>query len=54
MMLRILGVLLHLRTLEKYNQPVWYRSSEDYARFAREQFEKERVLIERLGLAKKK
>lgn len=45
---------LHLKTLEKYNQPLWYQSSEDYARFAREQFEKERVLIERLGLAKKK
>ncbi len=45
---------IHLRTLEKYNQPVWYLSSEDYTRFAREQFERERKIIDRLGLAKKK
>ncbi len=45
---------IHLRTLEKYNQPVWYQSSEDYTRFAREQFERERKIIDRLGLAKKK
>lgn len=45
---------IHTRTLEKYNQPVWYLSSEDYTRFAREQYEKERLLIERIGLTKKK
>ncbi len=45
---------IHLKTLEKFNQPVWYLSSEDYARYAREQFERERKIIERLGLAKKK
>lgn len=45
---------LHLKTLEKYNQPLWYQSSEDYGRFAREQFERERIIIERIGLAKKK
>ncbi len=44
----------HVKTLEKYNQPVWYLSSEDYGRWAREQFERERRIIERLGLAKKK
>jgi tripartite-type tricarboxylate transporter receptor subunit TctC len=45
---------IHTRTLEKYNQPVWYLSSEDYTKWAREQYEKERRIIERLGLTKKK
>ena len=45
---------VHTKTLEKYNQPLWYLSSEDYTRYAREQFERERRIIERLGLAKKK
>ncbi|MFY9313954.1 MAG: tripartite tricarboxylate transporter substrate binding protein [Burkholderiales bacterium] len=45
---------IHLKALEKYNQPVWYLSSEDYTKWAREQFERERKIIERLGLAKKK
>ena len=45
---------VHTRTLEKYNQPLWYQSSEDYTKFAREQYERERKLIERIGLAKKK
>jgi tripartite-type tricarboxylate transporter receptor subunit TctC len=44
---------IHTRTLEKYNQPVWYQSTEDYTKWAREQFERERRLIERLGLKKK-
>lgn len=45
---------IHTRTLEKYNQPLWYLSSEDYSKWAREQYEHERRLIERIGLAKKK
>ena len=45
---------IHTRTLEKYNQPVWYLSSEDYTKWAREQYEKERKIIDSLGLAKKK
>ena len=45
---------IHTRTLEKYNQPVWYLSSEDYTKWAREQYEKERRIINNLGLAKKK
>lgn len=45
---------IHLKALEKFNQPLWYKSSEEYAQWAREQFERERRLIERLGLAKKK
>ena len=45
---------IHVKTLEKYNQPLWYFSSEDYTKWAREQYEKERKLIHGLGLAKKK
>jgi len=45
---------IHTRTLEKYNQPVWYQSTENYTKWAREQYEKERKLIHGLGLAKKK
>ena len=45
---------IHTRTLEKYNQPVWYLSSEDYTKWAREQYEKERKIINSIGLAKKK
>ena len=45
---------IHTRTLEKYNQPVWYLSTEDYTKWAREQYEKERKIINNLGLAKKK
>ena len=45
---------IHTKVLEKYNQPAWYLSSEDYARYARAQFERERKIIEQLGLAKKK
>jgi hypothetical protein len=40
--------------LAKYNQPAWYLSSEDYTKWAREQYEKERKIINSLGLAKKK
>jgi tripartite-type tricarboxylate transporter receptor subunit TctC len=45
---------IHTKTLEKYNQPVWYLSSEDYTKWAREQYEKERRIINSLGLTKKK
>jgi tripartite-type tricarboxylate transporter receptor subunit TctC len=45
---------IHTKTLEKYNQPVWYQSTEDYTRFAREQYERERKLIDRIGLTRKK
>jgi tripartite-type tricarboxylate transporter receptor subunit TctC len=44
---------IHLKALEKFNQPVWYQSAEDYAKFAREQYAREGKLIERLGLRKK-
>jgi len=45
---------IHTKMLERYNQPLWYLSSEDYTKWAREQYEKERAIIERLGLTKKK
>jgi tripartite-type tricarboxylate transporter receptor subunit TctC len=43
----------HLKALERYNQPVWYKSSEDYAAWIRTQHEAERRTLERLGLLKK-
>ena len=43
----------HVEVLEQLNQPVWYKSSADYAAWARETLVTERVLIERLGLAAK-
>ena len=43
----------HLDLLEQLNQDLWYRSGEDYARWATETFAKEKLLIERLGLAAK-
>ncbi len=43
----------HLQLLAELNQDVWYRSGEDYAKWARETFVKDKALIERLGLAAK-
>jgi tripartite-type tricarboxylate transporter receptor subunit TctC len=45
---------IHTKVLEKYNQPIWYQSSEDYTKWARAQYERERAIIERIGLSKKK
>lgn len=42
-----------LSTFEKFDQSVIYMNSTDYERFLREQFVKEKDLIERLGLALK-
>jgi tripartite-type tricarboxylate transporter receptor subunit TctC len=39
---------IHLAALEKYDQDLWYRSSEDYAKYARETFAAERATMERL------
>lgn len=41
-----------LATFEKYDQSVIYMNSADYARFLAEQYVKEKVIIERLGLSK--
>jgi len=43
----------HLKMLDQLDQVLWYRSSEDYARFARDTFAQDRALIERLGLLAK-
>jgi tripartite-type tricarboxylate transporter receptor subunit TctC len=39
---------IHLAALEKYDQDLWYRSSEDYAKYARETFAAEKSTMERL------
>jgi tripartite-type tricarboxylate transporter receptor subunit TctC len=43
----------HIKMLDQLDQEVWYLSSEDYARYAGETFQKERALIEKLGLLAK-
>jgi tripartite-type tricarboxylate transporter receptor subunit TctC len=43
----------HLEVLDQLNQDLWYCSGEDYAKWARETFAKDKLLIERLGLAAK-
>lgn len=43
----------HAEVLAQLNQEIWYRSGEDYARWARETYVKDKRLIERLGLAMK-
>jgi tripartite-type tricarboxylate transporter receptor subunit TctC len=41
----------HQEVLAQLNQDAWYRTGEQYAQWAREAFERDRGLIERLGLA---
>jgi tripartite-type tricarboxylate transporter receptor subunit TctC len=43
----------HLELLDQLNQDLWYRSGADYAKWAGDTFAKDKVLIERLGLAGK-
>jgi tripartite-type tricarboxylate transporter receptor subunit TctC len=40
----------HLAVLQQYDQIYWYKSSDDYARWAAETFKSEKATIERLGL----
>ena len=40
----------HLKVLAQLDQPSWYKSSEDYARWAAETLKAERATIERVGL----
>ncbi len=40
----------HLKTLQQLDQVYWYKSGEDYARWAAETFKAERATIERVGL----
>jgi len=44
---------LHRKALERYNQPFWYQSPEDYTAFMKAGFEQERKTLARLGLLKK-
>jgi tripartite-type tricarboxylate transporter receptor subunit TctC len=43
----------HLELLAQLSQDVWYLNSDDYAKWVRDTFGKEKALIERLGLAAK-
>ena len=43
----------HLELLDQLNQDLWYRSGDEYAAWARETLAKDKLLIERLGLAAK-
>jgi tripartite-type tricarboxylate transporter receptor subunit TctC len=43
----------HMEVMAQLNQDLWYRSGDDYAKWARDQFAKDKQLIERLGLAAK-
>jgi len=44
---------VYLKTIERLDQEPWYLGTEDYARYARETYAKEKAAIERLGLARK-
>jgi tripartite-type tricarboxylate transporter receptor subunit TctC len=43
----------HTELMTQLNQSVWYRSGDDYRKWAQETFVKDKALIERLGLAAK-
>ncbi|HSW06150.1 tripartite tricarboxylate transporter substrate binding protein [Aquabacterium sp.] len=43
----------HAEVLAQLNQDMWYRSGEDYKKWAIETFAKDKLLIEKLGLAAK-
>ena len=43
----------YLKVLAQLDQPAWYKSSEDYAKWAAETFKAERATIERVGLLSK-
>lgn len=43
----------HLEVLGQLNQAMWYRSGDDYRKWATETFAKDKALIERLGLSAK-
>ncbi len=40
----------YLQAVERIDQNRWYRSSEDYAKYARETYAKQKTVMERLGL----
>jgi len=43
----------HVELLAQLNQDAWYRSGDDYAKWARETLARDKLLIDRLGLAAK-
>ena len=43
----------HQELLEQLNQDLWYRSGDEYAKWAAVTYAKDKALIERLGLAAK-
>lgn len=43
----------HIEVLGQLNQAMWYRSGDDYRKWAAETYAKDKTLIERLGLAAK-
>ena len=43
----------HKKVLEQLDQVYWYKSTDEYARWAAETYQSERVLVERLGLLAK-
>jgi tripartite-type tricarboxylate transporter receptor subunit TctC len=43
----------HVKVLDQLNQAAWYRSGDDYSKWAAATFVKDKVLIEKLGLAAK-
>ena len=43
----------HLKTLEKLDQILWYKSSADYTKYAMDTYESERSTLDRLGLMRK-
>ena len=43
----------HQEVLDQLNQPVWYKNTADYATWVKDNFRKEKALMERLGLAAK-
>jgi tripartite-type tricarboxylate transporter receptor subunit TctC len=43
----------HLKVLDALDQEPWYKNTEDYTKWVRDTFPKERALVERLGLASK-
>jgi tripartite-type tricarboxylate transporter receptor subunit TctC len=43
----------HLKVLDTLDQESWYKNTEDYTKWVRDTFPKERALVERLGLAGK-
>ena len=43
----------HKKVLEQLDQVYWYKSTEEYARWAAETYQSERALVERLGLLAK-